>query len=105
VRLAWGLAPALGQCPGVGASGVTLGGGLGWLSGRHGASCDNLRSAQVVAADARVLTAGAEQNPDLFWALRGAGAIRASLPGRRHGHQPLPARPSLPRGAEESLRL
>ncbi len=69
-----GLAPVLGQCPGVGASGVILGGGLGWLSGLHGASCDNLLSAQVVTADARVLTAGSEHNPDLFWALRGAGA-------------------------------
>src|SRR5437867_3247790 len=69
-----GLAPVLGQCPGVGASGVILGGGLGWLSGLHGASCDNLLSARVVAADARVLTADSDHNPDLFWALRGAGA-------------------------------
>ncbi|MEW6302024.1 MAG: FAD-binding oxidoreductase [Verrucomicrobiota bacterium] len=69
-----GLAPVLGQCPGVGASGVTLGGGLGWLSGLHGASCDNLLSARVVIADGRVLTADGERNPDLFWALRGAGA-------------------------------
>jgi FAD/FMN-containing dehydrogenase len=69
-----GLAPVLGQCPGVGASGVILGGGLGWLSGLHGASCDNLLSARVVAADGRVLTADAERHPDLFWALRGAGA-------------------------------
>ncbi len=69
-----GLAPVLGQCPGVGASGLILGGGLGWLSGLHGASCDNLLSAQVVAADARVLTTDSERNPDLFWALRGAGA-------------------------------
>src|SRR5881628_1254180 len=69
-----GLAPALGQCPGVGASGVILGGGLGWLSGLHGASSDNLLSARVVAADGRVLTADNERNPDLFWALRGAGA-------------------------------
>ena len=69
-----GLAPVLGQCPGVGASGVTLGGGLGWLSGLHGASCDNLLSARVVTADGRVLTADGERNPDLFWALRGAGA-------------------------------
>src|SRR5687767_3728088 len=69
-----GLAPVLGQCPGVGASGVILGGGLGWLSGLHGASCDNLLSARVVAADGRVLTADHERNPDLFWALRGAGA-------------------------------
>jgi FAD/FMN-containing dehydrogenase len=69
-----GLAPVLGQCPGVGASGVILGGGLGWLSGLHGASCDNLLSARVVGADGRVLTADGERNSDLFWALRGAGA-------------------------------
>ncbi len=69
-----GLAPVLGQCPGVGATGVILGGGLGWLSGMHGASCDNLLSARVVAADGRVFTADGERNPDLFWALRGAGA-------------------------------
>ena len=69
-----GLAPVLGQCPGVGASGLILGGGLGWLSGLHGASCDNLLSGRVVTADAHVLTAESESNPDLFWALRGAGA-------------------------------
>jgi len=68
-----GLAPVLGQCPGVGASGVTLGGGLGWLSGMHGASCDNLLSARVVTADGRVITADSKHNSDLFWALRGAG--------------------------------
>src|SRR5436190_541882 len=69
-----GLAPVLGQCPGVGAGGVILGGGLGWLSGLHGASCDNLLSARVVAADGRVLSADSKRNADLFWALRGAGA-------------------------------
>src|SRR5262249_48050562 len=70
----YGLAPVLGQCPEVGATGVTLGGGLGWLSGLYGASCDNLLSARVVAAGGRVLTADPQTNPDLFWALRGAGA-------------------------------
>ena len=70
----YGLAPVLGQCPGVGAAGVTLGGGLGWLSGLHGASCDNLLSARIVTADGRILSVDAEHNPDLFWALRGAGA-------------------------------
>src|ERR1051326_495332 len=82
-----GLAPVLGQCPGVGASGLFLGGGLGWLSGLHGASCDNVLSARVVAADGRVLTADAERHPDLFWALRGAGAnfgITTSFECRLH---------------------
>src|SRR5213083_2675576 len=51
------LAPVIGQCPGVGAGGVILGGGLGWLSGLHGVSCDNLLSPRVVAADGRVLAA------------------------------------------------
>src|SRR5437870_9314114 len=69
-----GLGPVLGQCPGVGASGLILGGGLGWLSGLHGASCDNLLSARVVAADTRVVPADSDRHPDLFWALRGAGA-------------------------------
>jgi hypothetical protein len=69
-----GLAPVLGQCPGVGASGVILGGGLGWLSGLHGASCDSLLSARVVAAEGRVLVTDSVRHPDLFWALRGAGA-------------------------------
>jgi FAD/FMN-containing dehydrogenase len=70
----YGLAPVLGQCPGVGAAGVTLGGGLGWLSGLHGASCDNLLSVRMVTADGRILSVDAERNPDLLWALRGAGA-------------------------------
>lgn len=70
----YGLAPVLGQCPGVGAAGVTLGGGLGWLSGLHGASCDNLLSARMFTADGRILSVDAEHNPDLLWALRGAGA-------------------------------
>jgi len=70
----YGLAPVLGQCPGVGAAGVTLGGGLGWLSGLHGASCDNLFSARIVTADGQILDVDAERNPDLLWALRGAGA-------------------------------
>jgi len=67
--------------------GVILGGGLGWLSGLHGASCDNLLSARVVAADGRVLTADSERNTDLFWALRGAGAnfgVTTSLECRLH---------------------
>lgn len=68
------LVPVLGQCPGVSATGVTLGGGLGWLSGLFGACCDNLVSARLVKADARVVDVNDTTDPDLFWALRGAGA-------------------------------
>ncbi|MBX3421174.1 MAG: FAD-binding protein [Pirellulaceae bacterium] len=69
-----GLAPVLGQCPGVGAVGVTLGGGLGWLSGLYGACCDNLISATIANAGAQKMEACQESDPDLLWAMRGAGA-------------------------------
>ncbi len=69
-----GLAPVLGQCPDVGATGVILGGGLGWLSGLYGACCDNLLSARIVTADAQTLDVNETTEPELFWALRGAGA-------------------------------
>jgi FAD/FMN-containing dehydrogenase len=83
----YGLAPILGGCPAVGAAGVTLGGGLSWLSGLHGASCDNLLSARLVTADGQILSVDADSNPDLLWALRGAGAnygIVTSLDCRLH---------------------
>ena len=70
----FGLVPVLGQCPGVGAMGVTLGGGLGWLSGMFGACCDSLVSARIVTASTQVIDVDAKTDPDLFWALRGAGA-------------------------------
>jgi FAD/FMN-containing dehydrogenase len=82
----------LGQCPGVGAAGVTLGGGLGWLSGLHGAACDNLLAARVVTADGPVLSVDAKSNPDLLWALRGAGAnygVVTSLACRLHAVGPV----------------
>jgi FAD/FMN-containing dehydrogenase len=63
----------LGQCATVGVVGLTLGGGLGWLSGKHGAACDNLLSAELVTADGRNLRTSATEHPDLFWAIRGGG--------------------------------
>ena len=56
-----------------GVAGLTLGGGIGWLSRHHGLSCDWLRRAQVVGSDGTVRTADAGENADLFWALRGGG--------------------------------
>jgi FAD/FMN-containing dehydrogenase len=70
----YGLAPVLGQCRGVSAAGVTLGGGLSWLSGLHGASCDNLLSANLVTADAKITQVNDQTDSELLWGLRGAGA-------------------------------
>jgi FAD/FMN-containing dehydrogenase len=53
--------------------GLTLGGGLGWLMGKHGMAVDNLRAVELVTAAGEVVRASAEEHPDLFWAVRGGG--------------------------------
>jgi FAD/FMN-containing dehydrogenase len=70
---AFGLASTGGVISTTGIAGLTLGGGLGWLMGKHGLSCDNLLSADIVTADGQFLTASASEHPDLFWGLRGGG--------------------------------
>jgi hypothetical protein len=71
---AFGLATTLGVASDTGIAGLTLGGGYGWLNGKYGLACDNLSSVDIVTADGRMVTASAEESPDLFWAIRGAGA-------------------------------
>jgi FAD/FMN-containing dehydrogenase len=70
---AFGLATTGGVIPTTGIAGLTLGGGIGWLMGKHGLSCDNLLSVDVVTADGRLLKASATEHPDLFWGVRGGG--------------------------------
>jgi FAD/FMN-containing dehydrogenase len=68
---AHGLATPLGINSTTGIAGLTLGGGFGWLSRKHGMTVDNLESAEVVTAAGEVVRASASEHPDLFWALKG----------------------------------
>jgi FAD/FMN-containing dehydrogenase len=71
---AFGLATTMGAVSPTGIAGLTLGGGFGWLCGKHGLACDNLLSVDIVTADGRLHTASPSEHPDLFWAVRGGGA-------------------------------
>jgi FAD/FMN-containing dehydrogenase len=75
---AFGLATTGGTVSNTGVVGLTLGGGLGWLMGKHGLTVDNVISADVVTADGQFRMANATEHPDLFWALEAAAATSAS---------------------------
>jgi FAD/FMN-containing dehydrogenase len=70
---AHGLALSTGDTHSVGLGGLTTGGGIGFMVRKHGLAIDNLLEAQVVTAGGEILTASADENPDLFWAIRGGG--------------------------------
>ena len=68
-----GLATVGGIVTHTGIAGLTLGGGIGWLMRKHGATVDNLLSVDLVTAEGELLTASGDENPDLFWGIRGGG--------------------------------
>jgi FAD/FMN-containing dehydrogenase len=66
-----GLVVPFGHISHTGVGGFTLGGGIGWIMRKYGLACDNVRSLELVTAEGELVRASAEDNPDLFWALRG----------------------------------
>jgi len=83
----FGLATTGGVVGSTGVSGLTLGGGLGWLMPKYGMALDNLLAVDVVLADGSVTRSSAQEHPDLFWALRGGGGnfgIASSFTFRMH---------------------
>jgi FAD/FMN-containing dehydrogenase len=69
----YGMVVPSGIVTGTGLAGLTLGGGFGWLSRKWGLTCDNLISAEVVTAEGEIIKVSNEENPDLFWGLKGGG--------------------------------
>jgi hypothetical protein len=86
-----GIAGLAGSAGDVSVTGYALGGGIGWLSRSHGLACNSIRSAEVVTADGRLRRADPENEPDLFWALRGGGGSFGVVTGLEIELFPAPA--------------
>ena len=87
-----GLAVTGGVISTTGIAGLTLGGGIGWLMGKHALALDNLLSVELVLADGGIVTASGHDNPDLFWGVRGGGGnfgVAASFEYRLHPVGPI----------------
>jgi FAD/FMN-containing dehydrogenase len=92
----YGLATTGGVVSSTGIAGLTLGGGLGWLMSKYGLALDNLLAVEIVTADGKILKASADENSDLFWAVRGGGGnfgVAASFEYQLH-----PVGPSIAGG-------
>ncbi|KAK0391577.1 hypothetical protein NLU13_1077 [Sarocladium strictum] len=74
-----GLAVVGGRVASVGVSGLTLGGGISYFSGRYGWACDNVRNYEVVLASGKIVNASPKENEDLYWALRGGGGSNVGV--------------------------
>jgi FAD/FMN-containing dehydrogenase len=103
----FGMSVPAGIVSTTGIAGLTLGGGMGYLSRAYGLSCDNLISADVVTADGRLITCDADRDPDLFWAIRGGGGnfgVVTSFEYRMHPVGEILGGPTFYRIDPETLR-
>ncbi|MDQ6771841.1 MAG: FAD-binding oxidoreductase [Candidatus Dormibacteraeota bacterium] len=86
----YGLAGLAGSSPDVSVIGLTLGGGIGWLSRRYGLAANSVLAAEAITADGEIVRASATSEPDLFWALRGGGGSFAAVTALEFALHPVP---------------